>query len=175
MKINRVVILVLLAMIVFTTGQAMLHPVTADAAGRTIRKFPKALRGTWYTYNQHHLYRLKIATTAITDNDGRTIHLHSRKLSSYPKPGTKAIHPTWVTGLNFTNQKEKWTQVYGWYQTAGAGDFYRVAHYKIHGKKIPVLQVASGAGIWTDVHGFQSKSLARHYTHKHFHGERYRD
>lgn len=93
MKIKRVVILVLVAMMVFTTGQAIVNPATANAAGRTIRQFPKALRGTWYTYNQHHLYRLKIAATVITDNDGRTIHLHSRKLSSYPKPGTKATHP----------------------------------------------------------------------------------
>ncbi|MFC6180760.1 hypothetical protein [Lactiplantibacillus daowaiensis] len=148
---------------------------TAQAATKyTIKAFPKRLRGTWYTYDtyNHKIVKVRITAKKLV-SDGYTSRLHSRKVTSYPKQGAKMKHPSWIIGYNFTYKGEKWTQTYGWYQSAGDGEYYRKIDHRINGKKYATLQMAGGAGIWTDGYGYHSKKAAKANGYRWFKGDRH--
>lgn len=151
-------------------------PVTVAfaKANRTLRTFPKSIRGTWYTYNNHHYYRVKITAKQMI-SAGTTQRLHSRKNVYFTgKPWAKRVHPSWIIAAHAYYQDEDWIWTYGWYQGAGAGNYYMRTSNYLEGKYHPALQLASGAGIWTDGYAYHTKHLARHYSNAHFEGDRYR-
>lgn len=148
-------------------------PVTAHAKAKTtLKTFPKSIRGTWYTYQYHKMYRYKITSKKIVGT-GFTNRLHSRKLSYAVKFPAKIKHPTWVVAQNTSAFKhEHWINVKGWYQSAGDGTYYRRMTRKIGGHKYATLQLASGADAWTDGNAYHSKKNAKKYANHYFKGER---
>ncbi|WP_143462521.1 hypothetical protein [Levilactobacillus enshiensis] len=174
MKLRRrgMLLLLVLSLVLGLGMAATTSNQTAYAKARyTMKTFPKSIRGTWYSYQYHKMYRIKITAKKMTGTDF-TSRLHSRKVTAYPKSGAKMKHPSWVTARMMTVDHEHWVNVMGWYQTAGDGESYRQVNHKIGGQRHRILQTASGAGFWTDSHGYQSKHLAKKYANHYFKGER---
>ncbi|WP_203642669.1 hypothetical protein [Levilactobacillus andaensis] len=174
MKLRRSGMLLLLVLsLVLGLGMASTSSnQTAYAKAKyTMKTFPKSIRGTWYSYQYHKMYRIKITSKKITGSDF-TNRLHSRKVTAYPKQSAKVKHPSWVTAGMMTVNHEHWVNVMGWYQSAGAGDDYRQVTHKIGGSQHSILQMAGGAGLWTYAHGYHSKHLAKKYANHYFKGER---
>ncbi|MCT2887677.1 hypothetical protein EFS12_02090 [Levilactobacillus brevis] len=174
MKVNRLLVVVV-ATLLATLGFAFLptHQVAQDSQ-YTIKVFPKRIRGTWYTYDTYDKKTVRIRITEKKMMFGKSIsRLHSRKTTAYPKVGAKVKHPSWIIGYNFKYKNEKWTQMYGWYQSAGAGSFYRRVQHKIHGKKYSMLQLAGGAGISTFGYAYHSKKEAKANANRWFSGDRH--
>ncbi|MFC6164814.1 hypothetical protein ACFP3T_09060 [Lactiplantibacillus dongliensis] len=175
MKVKRLLVMFLATLAIMVSG-LFLKPndQKAQASAYTIKTFPKRIRGTWYTYDNydHKIIRIKISTRKMSDGK-YTNRLHSRKTTAYPKQGAKMKHPSWIIGRNFTYKGEHWTQTYGWYQSAGDGDYYRKVTHRIHGKKVQLLQMAGGAGIWTDGYGYHSKRAAKANAKRWFKGDRH--
>ncbi|VDG20957.1 hypothetical protein [Lactobacillus brevis] [Lactiplantibacillus mudanjiangensis] len=176
MRVKRLLLMVMLgvAMTIISVGTTSMNQPAQAASKYTIKTFPKRLRGTWYWYDNydHKVVRIKISAKKMI-NGKYTSRLHQRKESQYPKQGAKMKHPSWIIGRNFTYKGEKWTQTYGWYQSAGAGDYYRRVSHKIHGKKYATLQMAGGAGIWTDGYGYHTKKAAKANANRWFKGDRH--
>jgi hypothetical protein len=175
MKIKRLLVMFLATLAIMVSG-LFLKPSDqkVQASAYTIKTFPKRIRGTWYTYDRydHKIFRIRISAKKLTENKYIS-RLHSRKKTAYPKLGAKIKHPSWIIGYTFTYKGEYWTQTYGWYQSAGAGDYYRKVNHRIHGKQYATLQLASGAGIWTDGYAYHSKKAAKAYSHHWFKGDRH--
>lgn len=62
------------------------------------------------------------------------------------------------TGLTLTILTNGWLNVYGWYQSAGDGEYYKVMTENINGKNVPILTAASGAG---NSNYYRSQDLAQ--------------
>jgi len=174
MKLRRSGMLLLLVLsLVLGLGMASTSSnQTAYAKAKyTMKTFPKSIRGTWYSYQYHEMDRIKITSKKITEIK-EVSRLHSRKTTAYPKENAKMKHPSWVTARMMTVNHEHWVNVMGWYQTAGDGESYRQVTHKIGGSHHSILQMAGGAGFWTDSHGYHSKHLAKKYGNHYFKGER---
>jgi len=167
-----VLMLVLSVMVGLGLAVTTSNKVAYAKTQTTMKKFPKSIRGTWYSYQFHKMYRYKITAKKIVGSDFVN-RLHSRSVTYTIKNNVKMTHPTWVTAGIFTlSNHERWVNVMGWYQTAGDGISYRRVTHKIGGQKHAILQMASGAGFWTDGHGYHSKHLAKKYSNHYFKGER---
>lgn len=171
---RRGILLVLVLSMLFGVGMMTRssNQVAFAKTRRTLKTFPKSIRGTWYSYQDHKMSRTKITAKKII-GDGYVNRVHSRKENYSVKVGTKRKHPTWVIARMATlTNKERWVNTLGWYQTAGAGGSYRKTVHKLGGHKHAVLQTATGAGYWTFSHGYHSKHLAKKYGNHYFKGER---
>jgi len=173
MKLKRLLGMVALTLVVATVGtmQALTKQEVTAHASRTSRTFPKRLRGTWYTYMDHKYYRMRITAKKMSYG-GYVSQLHSRKKTFYSKVATHPKHPNWIISRNLTYKGQAWTWTYGWYQGAGAGEYYSRVTCNLDGHRYAAIQLASGAGIWTDGYAYHSKALAKRYAHTHFQGDR---
>jgi len=171
---RRGILLVLVLSMIFGVGMmtSSLNQVAFAKTRRTMKTFPKSIRGTWYSYQDHKMSRTKITAKKIV-GDGHVYRLHSRKVTYVVKNNVKAKHLSWViAGTRTLSNKEHWVNVIDWHQISGYGSFYRKATHKLGGHKHAILQMASGVGVWTDGHGYHSKHLAKKYGNHYFKGER---
>ncbi|WP_125764733.1 hypothetical protein [Levilactobacillus mulengensis] len=171
---RRGILLVLVLSMIFGVGMmtSSSNQVAFAKTRRTMKTFPKSIRGTWYSYQDHKMSRTKITAKKIV-SDGYVYRLHSRKVTYVVKNNAKMKHPSWVTaGMITLSNKERWVNVMGWYQTAGDGSSYRKVTHKLAGHKHSILQVSVGAEFWTYSHGYHSKHLAKKYGNHYFKGER---
>ncbi|WP_203639092.1 DUF4179 domain-containing protein [Levilactobacillus wangkuiensis] len=175
MKLKRRGILVVLVLsMIFGVGMmtSSSNQVAFAKTRRTMKTFPKSIRGTWYSYQDHKMSQIKITAKKFIV-DGHVNRLHSRKVTYVVKNYANMKHPSWVTaGMMIHSNKERWVNVMGWYQSSGYGSSYRKATHKLNGHKRAILQMASGVEAWTDGHGYHSKHLAKKYGNHYFKGER---
>lgn len=150
------------------------NQLTAEAAKYSLKTFPKRIRGTWYTYDKYEHKTRTIKITAKTLKDGKYVsRLHARKVNANIPDHPKVVHSSWITADNYPVFGEHWVDVRGWYQTSGDGGYYRKVTHKIHGKKHTMLQMAGGAGVWTNSYGYHSKKLAKANANRWFKGDRH--
>lgn len=153
-------------------------PTVSATSKYTLKVFPKRLQRTWYHYaGKGHYSAIKFTNKTIKDReyfDGKystsTSHLHYRKVNV--DPDKIATHP-WAVGHAFYFRKAHWTNVMGWNQSAGDGDFYKVGTKTYHGHKLRVLSVGGGAEAWIINHYYTSRKVAKTLGNKHFKGELY--
>ncbi len=162
----------------FTFGLLFMigSPNQASAATHSLRVFPHVLRHTWYHYDGNGRYdRITFGYKRYIGHyyyDGWNTYygkIHYRNLHA-----TKVSHhPNWAFATPVYAHHMHWTNVYGWNQGAGDGEYYgvKVRHY--HGIPIRVLNDAGGAEIWTSQHYYATKKVARNLGNKHFKGVLY--
>lgn len=129
--------------------------------------FPASMQGTWYTYdkNSDKIITITINGNKLTDsedpNDVTEVHkiTNSEKQANEnnPQVNLDSTKKNWA----YFNHINGWLNVYGWYQSAGDGTFYKVLMENINGKNVPVLASASGAEIWVDNNYYRSQALAQ--------------
>lgn len=129
--------------------------------------FPANMQGTWYTYDKtdNKVTSITISGNKLIDsaapNDATEVH----KITDSEKQTNESLNPS--TGDRnkqnwaYFRHINGWLNVYGWYQSAGAGEYYKVMTENINGKDVPVLAAASGAGIWLDNNYYRSQNLAQ--------------
>lgn len=173
LKRHSGVVLMVLSLLVGVGVATNANQSVAHAkAKRTLKVYPKRIRGTWYSYQYHKMYRYKISAKKMVGT-GLKNQLHSRKANYFVKNNAKMKHPNWVVARIFKlSNNERWVNVMGWYQTAGDGSSYWKTTHKLGGHKRAVLKMAGGAGFWTYAHGYHSKHLAKKYANHYFKGER---
>lgn len=157
-----------IAVLVLGMGLVSLNvtPLAGQAKVKmTARTLPKSIRGTWWHCDrQGHYSKIRLTAKKIKVRQrGQhfTETVHSRKADA---SSSKGFHPYWV----FISQRiHGWTNVYGWNQGSGDGDYYKVVHKRYHGKQIRVLKQGGGAGIVTNERDYPTKQIAKHFKSNH--------
>lgn len=147
-------------------------PISGQAKVQmTDRTLHKSIRGTWWHYDgKGHYGKIVITPKQIktrhyeSDSGWSTnsIHIHSRKASIIT--GRK-IHSSW--GVIFSQGKKWGSNVRGWNQNAGYGDFYKRSYKRVNGKKVRVLTVAEGVTMSVWEHDYPTKKLAKQFKNSH--------
>lgn len=124
--------------------------------------FPSNMQGTWYTYDSmsDQVITLKIDGNKVT-SEGITLEVHKItpdqiKQNTANPPSSDSSHRYWA----YFKSSNGWLNVYGWYQSAGTGTFYKVDTEDVNGQQVPVLEQASGASMNIDHKYYQSKNMA---------------
>lgn len=127
--------------------------------------FPSNMQGTWYTYNKDEdkVISITISGNKMTDsedpNDVTEVHKitdSEKQANASNSSNTDNSKKNWA----YFNHIDGWLNVYGWYQSAGDGGFYKVTTQNINGQSVPVLAEAGGADIHVDANYYRSKDLA---------------
>lgn len=144
---------------------------TAESTVAALSQFPKNMQGTWYGVSYGKLYTLSIAGNKLTQGD-MTQEAHplserteaDNKASMSLDENSRSARQYWIELLIDPPFKDgDWIDVYGWYQSAGAGSFYRVIPRTLDGQRVNVMDTASGAGQWLDCHFYPTKEMAYKY------------
>ena len=125
--------------------------------------FPENMQGEWFAYSP---YEDKIITLTIKDNkitsEGTTTEVH--KITEAEKKANQSINADQMNDQQrnwaYFNHIDGWLNVYGWYQSAGNGTYYKVVNEQINSQATPVLEQASGATINVNYKFYRSKELA---------------
>ncbi|WP_220727863.1 hypothetical protein [Apilactobacillus xinyiensis] len=150
--------------------------ISVQAKKNYIHKFPKSLKGTWYSYDKDVDGNNKMYKLAINEKNFR-FHPYKkhRVFIGCQPPKTKhekSLYKKtekWLYGISFKQKGHEWIKFYGWQQQAGCGQNYNVR--MINGHK--VLSIGDGAGNWICGHYYQSKKLALKMGTRHYHGFKY--
>lgn len=146
--------------------------------------FPSNMQGTWYSYDKSDdkIITMTVSGNKMTysDNPDDTVEVH--KITDAEKQANAQVNNQGASddqnnrkNWAYFNQADGWLQVYGWYQSAGAGSFYKVLNENVNGQNVPVLAAASGAGIWVDSNFYRSQDLAQQQKDTTYPGENTRD
>ncbi|KRL56572.1 hypothetical protein [Furfurilactobacillus rossiae] len=173
-----------------STNQAAESSSNSNQATTSGPQFPSSFQRTWFGYNSytHNIDTITFSNNRSTDSSGdsSTIHsteertnddnaiLNAKKQPTTPEEKQKLDHWGLFNEVHLDNG-ENWINIMGWYQTAGDGEFYRVANENINGQSTPVLFDAGGAEIWINEHYYTSKDIALQMKDKNFPGDRTRD
>ncbi|KRM58033.1 hypothetical protein C5L31_001997 [Secundilactobacillus malefermentans] len=158
MKLTKMISLVAVAVTLGVSGAELTTPTTAQAKTKyTLKTFPKAIRGSWYTGSDIHSPAVKFKSKKMywrTNFDTRfgSEPLHQHKL---PFSGSKTSYKNWIyakrtrTGAIYVNIWPKQVT----YPMAGS---YKLHTKKYKGHNIKVLY--SGR-----LHFYRTKTIARHF------------
>lgn len=154
----------------------VINPQSSHAAAYSLKVFPKVLRHTWYHYDGHGRYdqitfgykhyRMHNFYEKWDVYNGK---IHYRNL----KATRISHHPNWTFATPVYYHRMHWTNIYGWNQGAGDGDYYGVKIRRYHGHRVRVMSEAGGADIWTDSHYYATRKVAKALGNKHFPGVLY--
>ncbi|WP_461242603.1 hypothetical protein [Secundilactobacillus muriivasis] len=146
---------------------------TSASAKNSLRHYPARFQRTWYHYTDGRYEKMRFTPNHLSSHTyyekwyySRS-PLHTRNLNLDGEQVSS--HQNWT----FATFKSPWLWVYGWNQTAGAGDYYKVKIHSYHGVRFRVLSAAGGAGVWTYEHFYATKKVAKVMKNRHFSGERY--
>lgn len=144
--------------------------------------FPSNMQGTWYSYDHSddQVNTMTISGNKITfsNSPDDTVEIH--KITDAEKQANEQTNNPDAQDQNkqhwaYFNHFNGWLQVYGWYQSAGDGSFYKVLNENVNGQNVPVLATASGAGMWLDANYYRSQDLAQQQKGTTYPGENSRD
>jgi hypothetical protein len=127
-------------------------------------QFPANMQRTWYGYNDSDD---DMQTLIISGNEMKTdfgtsiVHDESERAADdhAGMGGMTEAHEDWVL-LREGGTDDDWINILGWYQTAGAGESYKVVLRKLNGSKVQVLTEAYGAQLDTWMHYYPTPELA---------------
>lgn len=154
-------LILLVAMFLLATG-ALSTTAQASRVGYSYSRLPKGMVGKWYTYTNFGYGKKKFYK----------VHLTNKNLRKYKKHKVYVGKKALKTAKYWTAEKTKkihgyhWIWVYGWQQSAGAGDYYNLHKFGKH----QVLTVAGGAGVWGSTHYYRSKAVAKKLAAKRYPG-----
>ncbi|MCL0330788.1 hypothetical protein [Apilactobacillus xinyiensis] len=138
-----------------------------------LKKFPKSIRGTWYTYTnfgygKKKIYKLKANAKKLHFHPYVKHNIGAGALPKATKKEKRYFNKTiyWTYCDVFKFQGRKWFNFMGWQQDAGDGDNYNISKLKGH----RVLTLAGGAGNWVSAHYYKSRQLAKKMGEKHYQG-----
>lgn len=139
--------------------------------------FPANMQGTWYTYDKDSdkMMSITISGNKLTDSEDPNDVTEVHKITDSEKQANENTNPSTIDSSKrnwaYFNHINGWLNVYGWYQSAGDGEYYKVMTENINGKDVPVLAAASGAGIWLDNNYYRSQDLAQQQQDTTYDGE----
>lgn len=139
--------------------------------------FPADMQGTWYTYDKDSdkMMSITISGNKLTDSEDPNDVTEVHKITDSEKQANENTNPSTIDSSKrnwaYFNHINGWLNVYGWYQSAGDGEYYKVMTENINGKDVPVLAAASGAGIWLDNNYYRSQDLAQQQQDTTYDGE----
>ena len=139
--------------------------------------FPANMQGTWYTYDKDSdkMMSITISGNKLTDSEDPNDVTEVHKITDSEKQANENTNPSTIDSSKrnwaYFNHINGWLNVYGWYQSAGDGEYYKVMTENINGKDVPVLAAASGAGIWLDNNYYHSQDLAQQQQDTTYDGE----
>ncbi|WP_461213929.1 DUF4767 domain-containing protein [Lacticaseibacillus sp. GG6-2] len=138
--------------------------------------FDQQYQHTWYSYSayDHKVHTQTFAANSIIMDNGTPQPVYSiNERTAADKAylqSTDAGNPpdqakmSWGAAMNLKDTDGvSYINVRGWYQTAGAGGYYRIATRNLDGQSQPVLETASGAGMWVDSNYYLTRALAEKY------------
>ncbi|MCL0329825.1 hypothetical protein [Apilactobacillus xinyiensis] len=134
-----------------------------------VKKFPKELNGTWYTYYDKGLkHKLVINAKKMEFHPyvNHVLYTNNPYKSPKTKSQKKYFNKTknWTYAYSFNQKHYRWYTFYMWQYFAGNRVSYNV--HKFNGHK--VLSIADESSV--DAHYYKSKSLAKKMGHKKYHG-----
>lgn len=151
------------------TSSSQIAASSSNAASQPTHAvvFDQSFQGTWYSQNG----QMTITGNSIQDpeygnqpvydiqertaNDTAALNGDSTKMDPAKEE--------WGAAYRFSQDGKSWVNVRGWYQSAGAGGFYAVTNRNLGGKTVPVLETASGGGMWVDRNYYPTQALANQY------------
>ena len=139
--------------------------------------FPADMQGTWYTYDKtdDKITSITISGNKLTDSEDPNDVTEVHKITDSEKQANQNANPSAADSSKqnwaYFNHINGWLNVYGWYQSAGDGAYYKIFTENINGKNVPVLAVASGAGIWLANNYYRSQDLAQQQQDTTYNGE----
>lgn len=135
--------------------------------------FPADMQGTWYTYDKtdDKVTSITISGNKLTGSEDPNDVTEVHKITDSEKQANKSTIDSSRRNWAYFNHINGWLNVYGWYQSAGDGEYYKVMTENINGKNVPVLAAASGAGIWLDSNYYRSQDLAQQQQDTTYDGE----
>lgn len=139
--------------------------------------FPADMQGTWYTYDKDSdkMMSITISGNKLTDSEDPNDVTEVHKITDSEKQANENTNPSTIDSSKrnwaYFNHINGWLNVYGWYQSAGDGEYYKIMTENINGKDVPVLAAASGAGIWLDNNYYRSQDLAQQQQDTTYDGE----
>lgn len=140
--------------------------------------FPANMQGAWYTYSKDSdkITSITISGNKLTNSDDSNDVIEVHKITDSEKQANENANPNGTADSSKQNWSyfrhyDGWLNVYGWYQGAGDGEYYKVMTENINGKNVPVLAVASGAQIWVDNNYYRSQDLAQQQQDITYNGE----
>ena len=139
--------------------------------------FPANMQGTWYTYDKDSdkMMSITISGNKLTSSEDPSDVTEVHKITDSEKQANQNTNPSAADSSKqnwaYFNHINGWLNVYGWYQSAGDGAYYKIFTENINGKNVPVLAVASGAGIWLANNYYRSQDLAQQQQDTTYNGE----
>lgn len=135
--------------------------------------FPADMQGTWYTYDKadDKVTSITISGNKLTGSEDPNDVTEVHKITDSEKQANKSTIDSSRRNWAYFNHINGWLNVYGWYQSAGDGEYYKIMTENINGKNVPVLAAASGAGIWLDSNYYRSQDLAQQQQGTTYDGE----
>lgn len=155
------------------------HSSSQHATGSTAKPkpvFPSNFIGTWYGWTNGKQYTVTITENSIAfDDESLPVHWQNehttaekqmlRSNDDISKEISESPHARWQSATLSTapGAKVPMISLRGWFQTAGAGNFYWVEIRNLNGTQQPVLAQAYGAQEIVDTNFYQTPQLADQY------------
>lgn len=160
LSMKKVTKLFLIVAVCFFAVFTLSTTASAKKNGYSYSHLPKGMLGNWYAYTNYGYGKKKIYK----------IHISNKNLRKYKKHkiyyGKKALKTSkyWTATQTSKIHGYSWIHIYGWQQSAGAGDYYNLHTFGKH----KVFTIAGGATVLVDAHYYRSKSIAKKMGNKHY-------
>lgn len=142
---------------------------------------PSEMQGTWYSADYDSNSTVTFSAHTLTDSeDDVSLHLYKQDPKflydedQYMNRSIQNATKNWGRTSFVNVDGERWVKIYGWTQTAGAGETYAVKTENIDGKKVKILVAAGGAGPWVDKIYYQTQDMAQDNAGRKFDDLNYR-
>lgn len=145
---------------------------------------PAAMQGTWYSYSNGSLATVTLGDHTVKFSEaGETgtqtfykadANWMSKHIMNQPSDADK-VTKNWIRTSDFVQYGMTWVHMYGWWQTAGAGESYGVSNEVVNGQQQAVLFEAGGAETRIDATYYRTPALAKANKNTKFDNVNYRD
>ncbi|WP_243681116.1 DUF4767 domain-containing protein [Lacticaseibacillus manihotivorans] len=158
----------------FTSNASSQQSTSSAAKPKPV--FPSNFIGTWYGWSYGKQYTVIITENSIAfDDKPLPVHWQNEHTkadkqllmsnSDISNEISESPHACWQSAMLSTapGANVPMISLRGWFQTAGAGEFYWVESRDLNGTQQPVLAMASGAQEIVDTNFYQTPQLADQY------------
>jgi hypothetical protein len=158
----------------FTNNASSQQSTSSAAKPKPV--FPSNFIGTWYGWSYGKQYTVIITENSIAfDDKPLPVHWQNEHTkadkqllmsnSDISNEISESPHACWQSAMLSTapGANVPMISLRGWFQTAGAGEFYWVESRDLNGTQQPVLAMASGAQEIVDTNFYQTPQLADQY------------
>ncbi|MFD1394177.1 DUF4767 domain-containing protein [Lacticaseibacillus jixianensis] len=141
------------------------------ASGQAAAKKPAHAAVFGAAFQHHPWYTNDHGTTDTVSFEANALTEAGSKMPVYWRSERTGADKAWDEGTSTAEDQSRmswgvadhqgaWVDVRGWYQAAGDGESYRISNQTLGGQTVPVLETASGAGLWVNSNYYPTQALA---------------